>query len=189
MALLCVFGIHKWQGCKCLRCNRTRDEQHDWHGCKCSSCGMKRDEAHTWDGCKCSSCGMKRDEAHAWDGCICTVCGKKRAEGHTIANHKCTRCGYIEAHEHVYKNGHCTVCGAADARRLMDTAHGKAVEWWASAGSAKSRVRGYAICDGLDCGRHIPPGEGYLRESFLKDVMGLDSPPEIVCEKCARGRL
>jgi hypothetical protein len=67
---------------------------------------------------------------------------------------------------------------------MLDEAHKKAIQWWESDSSASARRRGYAICDGLDCGRHILPGEGYLRGGILKDIMGLDSSPEIVCEKC-----
>jgi len=82
MAMFCAFGIHKWQGCKCLRCNRTRDErdeQHSWNGCVCTICGKKRNDAHAWNGCVCTICGEKRNEAHAWNGCVCTICGCKRS--------------------------------------------------------------------------------------------------------------
>lgn len=38
--------IHKWDGCKCSRCGKVRDEQHAWIGCKCSRCGK---EDQVWD--------------------------------------------------------------------------------------------------------------------------------------------
>jgi len=41
----CLFG-HKWNGCKCEKCGKTRDEQHDLNGCKCKRCGA---EKHDWD--------------------------------------------------------------------------------------------------------------------------------------------
>lgn len=104
--MACLFG-HKWNGCKCVRCGKLRDEGHDWNGCTCRICGRKRDEGHDWqrphpnkcyercsicgkerrtehewDGCKCIKCGKFRDEGHDWNGCICRICGKKRSEGH-----------------------------------------------------------------------------------------------------------
>ena len=59
----------------------------------------------------------------------------------------------------------------------------KAREWWQSAASAKSRARGYAICDEIDCGSHIPPGAGHIRKNFMAELSGLDMPPEIVCDR------
>jgi len=38
MALTCLFS-HKWNGCKCSKCGKTRDEQHSWQNGKCSVCG------------------------------------------------------------------------------------------------------------------------------------------------------
>jgi len=35
--MACLFG-HKWNGCKCARCGKSRDENHDWDGCKCEIC-------------------------------------------------------------------------------------------------------------------------------------------------------
>jgi len=51
--MACLFG-HKWNGCKCSRCGKTRDEQHNWNVCKCTICGK---EAHTYSNYKCSRCG------------------------------------------------------------------------------------------------------------------------------------
>lgn len=59
----------------------------------------------------------------------------------------------------------------------------KAREWWQSPASAKSRARGYAICDEIDCGAHIPPGEGHIRKNPMAELAGLDMPPEIVCDR------
>ena len=59
MGLKCLFG-HKWDGCKCERCGKLRDEQHDWEGCKCKRCGKIRDEQHDWNGRKCKGCGKER---------------------------------------------------------------------------------------------------------------------------------
>ena len=52
--------------------------QHDWDGCKCSKCGKTRDEQHDWsDDCeKCSKCGKIRSEQHAWIKNKCSKCGK-----------------------------------------------------------------------------------------------------------------
>lgn len=57
--MICLFG-HKWDGCKCLKCGKTRDEEHDWSGCKCRRCGNRRDEAHNWKGSVCTTCGQTR---------------------------------------------------------------------------------------------------------------------------------
>ena len=73
----CLFG-HIWDGCKCKRCGKTRDEQHDWDGCKCKRCGRARDEQHDWNGCKCKRCGKIRDEQHDWYGYRCKRCGLTR---------------------------------------------------------------------------------------------------------------
>jgi len=63
----CLFG-HKWNGCKCEKCGKTRDKQHDWEGCICKKCGKPRNEQHDWDDCICKKCGKKsRSESpHDW---------------------------------------------------------------------------------------------------------------------------
>jgi len=58
----CLF--HKWDGCKCLKCEETRDEGHIWKECKCDKCGKIRDGFHNWvdDGkgiVQCSLCETK----------------------------------------------------------------------------------------------------------------------------------
>lgn len=58
----CLFG-HRWDGCKCKRCGRTREKKHDWNGCVCRRCGRKRDKDHDWDGCVCRRCGKKQDKS------------------------------------------------------------------------------------------------------------------------------
>ena len=39
--MACLFG-HKWNGCKCDKCGKTRDEQHDWKKDTCKKCEKKR---------------------------------------------------------------------------------------------------------------------------------------------------
>lgn len=39
MSVICALFGHKWNGCKCERCTKIRDEQHDWSLCKCTLCG------------------------------------------------------------------------------------------------------------------------------------------------------
>ena len=91
MKMKCLFGKHKWNGCVCANCDKTR---HEWNGCKCSLCGTSRDEGHDWNGCKCTVCGRTRNEGHDWNGCKCTVCGKIRDEGHDLDQHcTCRICG------------------------------------------------------------------------------------------------
>jgi hypothetical protein len=76
--LVCVFGIHSWYGCRCTRCEQTRDAEHDWsRDCdKCARCGKTRVDAHSWSGCKCSKCEQTRDEGHSLDAFVCSRCGK-----------------------------------------------------------------------------------------------------------------
>ena len=38
----CLFGLHRWDGCVCSRCAKTRDRDHRWEGCRCSRCGRVR---------------------------------------------------------------------------------------------------------------------------------------------------
>lgn len=76
--MACLFG-HKWDGCRCTKCGKTRDEDHQWDLCKgkCKICGKTRQPEHDWNGCLCSRCGATRDEGHDWDGFVCKRCGKK----------------------------------------------------------------------------------------------------------------
>ncbi|MCL2002938.1 MAG: hypothetical protein FWG72_02905 [Oscillospiraceae bacterium] len=99
--MACLFG-HKWDGCKCKKCGRIRDEQHerdflckgeckrcgkrckiqhDLEGCKCKNCGSeKHDHRYAPDKCRyvCSKCGDSPAlEKHDWNKCICRVCGKQ----------------------------------------------------------------------------------------------------------------
>lgn len=76
MAFLCTFGLHAWEGCKCSRCGKTRDEEHSWDGCKCRRCGTARDAEHSWGDCRCLRCGKMRD--HSWKEGKCSRCGEER---------------------------------------------------------------------------------------------------------------
>jgi len=62
--MACLFG-HKWDGCKCKKCNAVRDEEHQFirNGC--------------YD--VCSVCGSKSMQAtyHQVENGICTVCNVK----------------------------------------------------------------------------------------------------------------
>jgi hypothetical protein len=89
------FLFHKWNGCRCSRCGKVRDNKHEWGGCMCSRCGKKRFEQHEWDLCKgeCIQCGAKNIEKHEWKGCMCSRCGKKRDEQHKWDESHCSRCG------------------------------------------------------------------------------------------------
>ena len=94
MGLKCLFG-HKWNGCKCEKCGKLRDEQHNWDLCKgkCKLCDKTCDEQHDWKGCTCSRCGKVR---HDWDDCKgkCNRCGETREEDHYFDGGEfCKRCG------------------------------------------------------------------------------------------------
>ena len=108
MKISCIFGFHKWHGCKCLECSKARDEGHNWaKDCeKCAECGAARQNAHKWTGCKCSSCGNVRDQDHDWGvNCEkCSRCGKVRSGVHDWGrdSEKCIRCGLVRSDSHQY---------------------------------------------------------------------------------------
>lgn len=89
MKLFCSVGLHRWKGCACSVCRKTRDTEHQWQGCKCVRCGLARDSQHDWKGCKCVHCGSLRNSQHVWKDCKCTVC--HRVE-HEWGEGYCTRC-------------------------------------------------------------------------------------------------
>lgn len=102
--MACIFG-HKWDGCKCSRCGKTRDKGHDFQlekgKCseRCSICGKTHVLEHQWNGCKCVRCGTTRDEGHDFQPiegkCSekCSICGKTRSLVHQWNGFKCERCG------------------------------------------------------------------------------------------------
>ena len=99
MTFYCKIGLHSWNGCKCTKCSKVRNEEHDWsRDCdKCSKCGQKRKDQHDWNGCKCNNCGKIRDEQHDWSSDCeeCSICSKKRIITHTWDSdlHLCVKCG------------------------------------------------------------------------------------------------
>jgi len=64
MAITCLFGFHKWDGCKCNKCGACRDVNHDWsENCeRCSRCFRVRLNAHSWKNMKCVNCSMARQD-------------------------------------------------------------------------------------------------------------------------------
>ena len=67
--MACIFG-HKWNGCKCTKCGKTRDSDHSFikipNECKskCSICGGVKNDEHLFitgndDELVCSNCGTK----------------------------------------------------------------------------------------------------------------------------------
>lgn len=131
MSIKCGLGLHRWVGCKCTACGKTRDEGHDWSrdcekcarcgaasahkwaGCKCTACGKTRDESHTWKGCTCKICGKTRDEEHPWAGCTCAACGKKRDQDHDWSQdcERCRQCGKTRRNQHTFEGSQCARCG------------------------------------------------------------------------------
>jgi hypothetical protein len=81
MALTCLIGLHKWDGCICTSCGKIKKDNHNWDGCKCTKCQTVRDTGHSWakdasSGCsKCSKCGKTRTQHHFQDD-KCIYCGK-----------------------------------------------------------------------------------------------------------------
>lgn len=83
MSITCKIGVHFWDGCKCLKCGKTRDFEHDWsQDCeKCSKCGKTRFISHSWktDDCNsCSKCLKTRNDGHIWYGRSGSACLKCR---------------------------------------------------------------------------------------------------------------
>jgi len=111
MSLPCKINIHTWDGCKCLKCGKIKDEDHFWEDCKCSKCGKIKDENHSWDGCKCLKCGKVKDQSHSWDGCKCSKCGKIKDENHSWDGCKCSKCGKIKNENHSWEGCECSRCG------------------------------------------------------------------------------
>ena len=84
--------IHKWDGCKCIRCGKIRKVRdsslHDFQ-----------------DGCTCVKCGEVRSYGHHYRCGVCTICGKSNPrEGHTDIDYRmagdkieyyCANCGQV----------------------------------------------------------------------------------------------
>jgi hypothetical protein len=155
MNLKCLFG-HDWDGCKCSKCGKARDEGHDWaKDCeKCSRCGEARQNVHQWDSCKCSKCGKTRDEGHDWakDCEKCSRCGKTRNNVHNWSKdcEQCALCGMTRAKPHnwSYDCEKCLFCG-----------------------KTRTNVHTWDGCKCSKCGR---PKAGDEHHDWSKD-----------CEKCA----
>ena len=137
MAFKCKIGLHTWDGCKCSKCGKTRDEQHDWSkdcekcskcgktrynqhdyskDCeKCSKCSKSRDNQHDWitDCDKCSKCGKTRENKHNWitDCDKCSKCGKTRESQHTWVGCKCSKCSKTRDEQHYWSGCKCLKCG------------------------------------------------------------------------------
>ena len=138
MGISCLFG-HKWNGCKCERCGKMRDEGHDFKPIpgkceeKCSICGKVRSRPHRFENCRCIICGEVRDSDHKWepvpDNCeeVCSICGKRRNTEHHFVPvdgeingkefERCTKCGYVHEKEMKFKRytggGVCDVCNCS----------------------------------------------------------------------------
>jgi hypothetical protein len=148
----CMIGLHNWDGCKCAKCGKVRDEGHDWsqncekcarcgkaitsvhvwNGCKCVTCRNTRDEGHDWSqNCeKCALCDKERQDAHSWDGCECSDCRKTRDEGHNWNGCKCSKCGRTRDQGHEWKGTgeRCATCGKLNPeilalKRVLDDNH------------------------------------------------------------------
>lgn len=128
--MACLLG-HKWDGCICLKCSKTRDVGHDWDLCKgkCRRCGKKCTVKHNWNYCTCTIYGEKRGPlSHCWesnDQCTekCSICGETR-EAHKLSGCVCTVCGkkMDEDFYHKWNKCVCTVCGKI--RSTLEHKHG-----------------------------------------------------------------
>jgi len=85
--MACLFG-HKWNGCKCEKCGKTRDDGHSFLQAEekcveiCSICGAEREGTHKYalvqgkDEECCSVCGITHMLPHRISGGACELCGK-----------------------------------------------------------------------------------------------------------------
>lgn len=78
--MACLFG-HQWDGCKCGKCGKTRDEghnfiRHDNNDCKCERCGKQIPHNYV------------KDANNEWD--VCTRCGHL-----SFQNVPITGCRYV----------------------------------------------------------------------------------------------
>lgn len=97
---------HKWNGCVCRRCGKTRDENHIWDGCKCRRCYKTRNWAHSWKECRCLKCNTTR---HHWDKCTCRFCGI--TDHRQIRHGACTCCGKEIQEISPPQQEVCSICG------------------------------------------------------------------------------
>lgn len=101
MSILCKIFGHKWNGCRCKRCN-AQSKNHKWKHCRCLVCGTYKSTGHNWNGCVCRVCGEERDIMHDLDGCFCKRCKKYIKKGkHNFKpineyQEECTRCGLVQ---------------------------------------------------------------------------------------------
>ena len=57
--------IHKWDGCRCTKCGKTRDVRHSYEDVpntcrkRCVKCGTEISQPHTWNGGICEICGVQ----------------------------------------------------------------------------------------------------------------------------------
>lgn len=82
----CIFG-HKWDGCKCVRCGKIRDEAHAWESIagkcekKCATCGKTKTIEHKYERLRgqclerCAVCGLERRILHEFEQGVCKNCG------------------------------------------------------------------------------------------------------------------
>ncbi len=112
MSLMCFFGLHVWQGCKCLKCGKNRNEEHDYYsGCKCRHCGLLdvKSMKHDWDDTlHCSQCGLEWGRCpnghgllRSWEGRLrCWSCGWQQPGFPPAKPQRCDFCG---------ETSHCAV--------------------------------------------------------------------------------
>jgi hypothetical protein len=118
--MACFF--HKWNGCKCEKCGKIRNEGHNWNLCEgeCSVCGKSHIIRHEWDGCKCKNCGI--EGGHDWNysckGKTCTICGKK--------DEFKSPCDYKVYSDKCYLR--CDVCGKMEFNYSEEVHHFTSIE-------------------------------------------------------------
>ena len=142
MGLKCLFG-HQWNGCKCERYGKTRDEQHDWEGCKCKRCGQVRDEQHDLGADSiCNRCWKKIPHECKWE--------PKPSYNHLVS---CSECTAIKISLDVFteaEKGCVMALGYATSK--TDIARSKGLGWSESSLNSKQMyISDFAlVCIGLE---------------------------------------
>lgn len=107
--MICLF--HKWEGCKCKKCGKKREEGHIWETLsdkcveKCRICGDERIIPHQFKKAEnkcvevCTHCGLERPVLHTFADEICVNCGAKKSDMGTKA--------YVDASDNIPDTDNC----------------------------------------------------------------------------------
>ncbi|MBA3036549.1 MAG: ankyrin repeat domain-containing protein [Desulfobacterium sp.] len=179
MPISCVVGLHNWDGCKCRKCGKVRDEGHDWSkDCeKCARCGVTRQNSHNWKGCKCELCGKTRDQDHDWvkDCERCWKCGATRKDAHdwkADCEH-CSRCSVTRSNTHQWDGCKCIKCGSF---RDQDHDWSKDCERCSRCNVTRQNAHKWNGCTCVTCGKTREGGHDWWNKPGTCTICGQERP-------------